>query len=46
MGDLKNGRVNNLIGWATCAFVTVAVAVMLGSQLFGLLGIDRFGRGA
>jgi Mn2+/Fe2+ NRAMP family transporter len=43
VGDLKNGRLNNLIGWATFAFVTLAVAVMLGSQLLGRFGIELLG---
>jgi Mn2+/Fe2+ NRAMP family transporter len=45
VGDLKNSRVYNALGWGTFALVTVAVATLLGSQLLGLFGIDVFGAG-
>ena len=37
-GRLRNGRVANLLGWGTWGFVTLAVALLLGSQLLSLLG--------
>jgi Mn2+/Fe2+ NRAMP family transporter len=42
-GDLANGRWNNLLGWGTVAFVSVAVAVLLGTQALELLGVRVFG---
>jgi Mn2+/Fe2+ NRAMP family transporter len=36
MGRLKNSTVNNIIGWGTFALITVAVLIMLGSQLLGI----------
>jgi Mn2+/Fe2+ NRAMP family transporter len=41
-GDLKNGRVSNLLGWGTFALVAVAVVTLLGTQLLSLVGIDVF----
>ena len=38
-GELKNTRLYNVLGWGTFALVTTAVAVMLGGQLWGLLGL-------
>jgi Mn2+/Fe2+ NRAMP family transporter len=41
MGDLKNTRHMNVLGWGTCAFVTVAVATLFVTQaldLFQLAG--------
>lgn len=35
MGDLKNGRFQNLLGWGTCALITVAVVAMFVSQVMG-----------
>lgn len=32
-GELKNTRLYNLLGWGTFSFVTVAVVLMLGTQL-------------
>jgi NRAMP (natural resistance-associated macrophage protein)-like metal ion transporter len=43
VGDLKNSRLYNALGWGTFALVTVAVATMLGSQLLGLFGLDLLG---
>lgn len=39
-GSLRNGRVTNVLGWATLAFVTTAVFVLLGTQALELLGIS------
>jgi Mn2+/Fe2+ NRAMP family transporter len=33
MGNLKNTRVYNLLGWGTFILITVAVLIMLGSQI-------------
>ena len=33
MGSLKNTRVYNLLGWGTFILITVAVVIMLGSQI-------------
>ena len=38
-GELKNTRFYNVLGWATFSVITLAVVVMLGSQLLGLFGI-------
>ena len=43
MGDLKNSRLYNALGWGTFVLITVAVVIMLGGQLLGALGIDLFG---
>jgi Mn2+/Fe2+ NRAMP family transporter len=39
MGSLKNTRLYNILGWGTFVLITVAVIVMLGSQLLAGLGI-------
>jgi Mn2+/Fe2+ NRAMP family transporter len=39
MGSLKNTRLYNVLGWGTFAMITVAVVIMLGSQLLTLLGV-------
>ena len=39
MGSLKNTRLYNILGWGTFILITVAVVVMLGSQLLAGLGI-------
>lgn len=41
-GELKNTRTYNVLGWGTFALVTAAV--MLGTQVLGLLGLEPFGR--
>ena len=38
MGNLRNSRWLNFLGWATVVTVSTAVLVMLGSQLMGALG--------
>jgi Mn2+/Fe2+ NRAMP family transporter len=38
MGNLKNTRLYNLLGWGTFALVTAAVVVLFGGQLVGWLG--------
>ncbi len=43
VGDLKNTRLYNILGWGTCAMITLAVSAMLGSQLLDALGINLFG---
>lgn len=43
-GELKNTPAYNILGWGTAVLVTVAVVVLLGSQLLGLLGIHLFAR--
>jgi Mn2+/Fe2+ NRAMP family transporter len=45
VGDLKNTRLYNVLGWATFAFVTIAVAALFGSQLLEALGIPPLGGG-
>jgi NRAMP (natural resistance-associated macrophage protein)-like metal ion transporter len=37
-GRLRNGPVNQILGWGTFALVTGAVVVLLGSQLLGVFG--------
>jgi Mn2+/Fe2+ NRAMP family transporter len=36
--DLKNGALDNILGWATLALVTASVAALLGSKVLGFLG--------
>ena len=43
MGELKNSRFYNLLGWGTFAMIATAVVVMLSGQLLELLGIKLFG---
>lgn len=43
MGDLKNSRLYDFLGWGTFVLITFAVIVMLGGQLLGWLGITLFG---
>jgi Mn2+/Fe2+ NRAMP family transporter len=45
IGNLKNGRLQNVLGWGTITAVTVAVATLLGSQLLELFGIQLFWSG-
>ena len=42
-GELRNTRIYNALGWATFSVITLAVVVMLGTQLLELLGIKLFG---
>ncbi|MFN8496910.1 MAG: Nramp family divalent metal transporter [Anaerolineae bacterium] len=42
VGDLKNGRIYNILGWATIVIVAGSVAVLLGSQLLSLFGVSLF----
>lgn len=39
MGDLKNTRVYNVLGWGTFFLITTAVVIMLGSQVLTLIGV-------
>ena len=39
MGDLKNTRLYNILGWGTFVLITTAVVIMLGSQLLTMLGV-------
>ena len=41
--ELKNTRLYNVLGWATFAIITLAVAIMLLMQFLGLWGIKLFG---
>jgi len=36
-GTLKNSKTTNVLGWATFGLITLAVLVMLGLQLYGLV---------
>jgi Mn2+/Fe2+ NRAMP family transporter len=36
-GDLKNSTTTNLLGWATFGLITMAVVVMLGLQVYGMI---------
>jgi Mn2+/Fe2+ NRAMP family transporter len=38
VGSLKNGRLMNVLGWSTFAFVSAAVVTLLGAQLLTALG--------
>ena len=42
VGDLKNGRLYNVLGWGTFVFVTLAVLALFGSEALQLVGIDAF----
>jgi Mn2+/Fe2+ NRAMP family transporter len=42
MGDLKNTRVYNFLGWGTFVMITTAVVIMLGGKLLETLGIQLF----
>jgi Mn2+/Fe2+ NRAMP family transporter len=39
MGGLKNTPVYNIFGWGTFILITVAVVIMLGSQILTVLGV-------
>ena len=39
MGGLKNTRLYNILGWGTFGLITIAVIVMLGSQVLSMLGV-------
>jgi Mn2+/Fe2+ NRAMP family transporter len=41
--ELRNTRLYNILGWATFAIITLAVAIMLLMQFLGLWGIKLFG---
>lgn len=41
MGALKNTRTYNVLGWGTFALITIAVVIMLGSQVLSLLGVIK-----
>ena len=43
VGDLKNTRLYNVLGWGTFGLITLAVVVMLTSQLFEAFGLHLFG---
>jgi Mn2+/Fe2+ NRAMP family transporter len=43
MGNLKNSRLYNILGWGTFLMITIAVIVMLGGQILELFGIQLFG---
>ncbi|MGI8812637.1 MAG: Nramp family divalent metal transporter [Pyrinomonadaceae bacterium] len=44
VGDLKNTRTYNILGWGTFAIITFAVAVMIIGQILDKLGIDLFAK--
>ncbi|MCU1288626.1 MAG: natural resistance-associated macrophage protein [Acidobacteria bacterium] len=44
MGDLKNSRACNVLGWGTFLLIITAVIIMLGGQLLELFGIQLFGQ--
>jgi Mn2+/Fe2+ NRAMP family transporter len=37
VGNLKNSRLQNILGWGTLILISLAVILMLGNQLFGFL---------
>jgi Mn2+/Fe2+ NRAMP family transporter len=39
VGNLKNSWAPNVVGWGTCALITLAIVVLLGVQFLGALGI-------
>jgi Mn2+/Fe2+ NRAMP family transporter len=41
MGDLKNTRMYNILGWGTFILITTAVVIMLGSQILTMLGVMK-----
>lgn len=45
VGDLKNTKFYNILGWGTFALITTAVVIMLGGQLLEHFGIHLFGGG-
>ena len=38
-GELRNSRIYNVLGWATFSVITLAIVVMLGTQLLELIGV-------
>lgn len=45
VGDLKNTRVYNVLGWGTFMMITTAVVIMIAGQVLELFGIHLFGGG-
>jgi Mn2+/Fe2+ NRAMP family transporter len=43
VGELKNTRLYNVLGWGTFGMITLVVLVMLVSQLFEAFGIHLSG---
>ena len=41
-GELRNTRIYNALGWATFTVITIAIVLMLGTQLLELFGIELF----
>jgi len=41
--NLKNTHLYNVLGWGTCAMITMAVVIMLEGELLEFLGIHIFG---
>ena len=39
MGGLKNTRTYNILGWGTFTLITIAILIMLGSQVLSALGV-------
>jgi Mn2+/Fe2+ NRAMP family transporter len=45
VGDLKNTRLYNVLGWGTFMMITTAVVIMIAGQVLELFGIHLFGSG-
>ncbi|HEX9117981.1 MAG TPA: divalent metal cation transporter, partial [Anaerolineae bacterium] len=45
MGDLRNSRLYNVLGWASTGLIGLAVAFLLIQQAAGLFGIKLLGGG-
>jgi Mn2+/Fe2+ NRAMP family transporter len=43
VGNLKNTRLYNVLGWGTFVMISTAVVIMLGGQLLEFFGIHLFG---
>jgi Mn2+/Fe2+ NRAMP family transporter len=41
-GGLRNTRIYNALGWVTFGVITLAIVIMLGTQLLDLIGIKSF----
>jgi Mn2+/Fe2+ NRAMP family transporter len=39
VGDLANGRIYNILGWATFCLITLAVLVMFSVQIYDLFSV-------
>jgi len=43
MGDLRNTRLYNVLGWGTLTLVSVAITIMISTQLLGAVGVHVLG---